>query len=298
MAFESIYLDETIHIERIYTIHYFEYKSDFHFAGERHDFWEFQCVDKGKAEIQTDNGIYHLSSGQVIFHKPNEFHSLTAIGNTAPNIVVVSFECTSPYMKFFEEQLFRLSDSERNLMGMLVAEARRCIATPLDNPYTEKMEKKSEIPFGSQQLIRIYLEQMLIYMVRRHASPQLTVPIGKFVHLKNNSSAYNRVLAYMEEHIRESITLHQLCHDNMIGRSQLQKLFQEQHQCGAIEFFNRLKVESAKQLIRKNEMNFTQISEFLGYSSIHYFSRQFKKIAGMTPTEYISSIKALSERER
>lgn len=298
MTFESIYLDETIHIERIYTIHYFEYKSDFHFAGERHDFWEFQCVDKGKAEIQTDNGIYNLSSGQVIFHKPNEFHSLTAIGNTAPNIVVVSFECTSPCMKFFEEQLFRLSDSERNLMGMLIAEARRCIATPLDNPYTEKMEKKSEIPFGSQQLIRIYLEQMLIYMVRRHASPQLTVPIGKFVNLKNDSAAYNRVLTYMEEHIRESITLHQLCHDNMIGRSQLQKLFQEQHQCGAIEFFNRLKIESAKQLIRKNEMNFTQISEFLGYSSIHYFSRQFKKIAGMTPTEYISSIKALSERER
>ncbi|HJB28450.1 MAG TPA: AraC family transcriptional regulator, partial [Candidatus Blautia faecavium] len=42
-------------------------------------------------------------------------------------------------------------------------------------------------------------------------------------------------------------------------------------------------------------MNFTQISEYLGYSSIHYFSRQFKKISGMTPSEYSSSIKALSE---
>ena len=48
MAFESMYLEEDIHIDRIYTIHYFEYKSDFHFAGERHNFWEFQCVDKGK----------------------------------------------------------------------------------------------------------------------------------------------------------------------------------------------------------------------------------------------------------
>ena len=64
MAFESMYLEEDIHIDRIYTIHYFEYKSDFHFAGERHNFWEFQCVDKGKAEIETDNGIYHLTSGQ------------------------------------------------------------------------------------------------------------------------------------------------------------------------------------------------------------------------------------------
>ena len=202
MAFESMYLEEDIRIDRIYTIHYFEYKSDFHFAGERHNFWEFQCVDKGKAEIETDNGIYHLTSGQLIFHRPNEFHNLIAIGNTAPNIVVVSFECDSPCMKFFEKKLLKLSDSERNLMGMLIAEARRCIKTPLDDPYTEKMEKKEDFLFGSQQLIR------------------------------------------------------------------------------------------------ENQMNFAQISEFLGYSSIHYFSRQFKKISGMTPTEYITSIKALSERER
>ena len=47
-------------------------------------------------------------------------------------------------------------------MGMLIAEARRCIKTPLDDPYTEKMEKKEDFLFGSQQLIRIYLEQMLI----------------------------------------------------------------------------------------------------------------------------------------
>ena len=84
--------------------------------------------------------------------------------------------------------------------------------------------------------------------------------------------------------------------DNMIGRSQLQKLFREEYQCGVIEFFSRMKIDFAKQLIRENDMNFTQISDFLGYSSIHYFSRQFKKLSGMTPTEYATSIKALSER--
>ena len=126
----------------------------------------------------------------------------------------------------------------------------------------------------------------------------MTVPVGKFVNLKNNSAVYKRVIAYMEDHIRENITLYDLCHDNMIGRSQLQKIFQEQHQCGAMDFFSQLKIAYARQLIRENQMNFTQISEFLGYSSIHYFSRQFKKISGMTPTEYITSIKALSERER
>lgn len=56
-----------------------------------------------------------------------------------------------------------------------------------------------------------------------------------------------------------------------------------------------MKIDAAKQLIRTNHLNFTQISEKLGYTSIHYFSRQFKKLTGMTPSEYASSVKAMAE---
>lgn len=87
-------------VSDIYTIHYYEYRNDFHFDGERHDFWEFQCVDKGAAEVITDNGTYTLTRSQVIFHRPNEFHTLKANGRTAPNIIVISFACNSPCMKF------------------------------------------------------------------------------------------------------------------------------------------------------------------------------------------------------
>lgn len=296
MAFESLHLENEIDIKKIYTVHYFEYRSDFHFAGERHDFWEFQCVDKGSAEVRTDSETHILNRGQVIFHKPNEFHTLSAIGKTAPNIVVVSFSCHSPSMRFFENRILNISDTERNLMGLLIAEARRCIASPLDDPYLNSMKMRKDCLFGSQQLIRIYLEQLLVYMVRRCTMPQLTAPITNYVNLKGSSATYNKILFYLEEHIREYLSIEEICHDNLIGRSQLQKMFREQHHCGVIEFFSQMKIAFAKQLIREDQMNFTQISDFLGYSSIHYFSRQFKKISGMTPSEYATSIKALSER--
>ena len=57
----------------------------------------------------------------------------------------------------------------------------------------------------------------------------------------------------------------------------------------------KLKISEAKSMIRSGQMNFTQISEYLGYSSIHYFSRQFKRSTGMTPSEYVSSIRALAD---
>jgi YesN/AraC family two-component response regulator len=47
-----------------------------------------------------------------------------------------------------------------------------------------------------------------------------------------------------------------------------------------------LKIKEAKRLIREGQMNFTEISEFLGFSSIHYFSKLFKKPTGKSPSEY------------
>ena len=297
MAYESIPLTEDIHIDQLYTVHYFEYRSDFSYPGERHNFWEFQCVDKGSAKVQTDDDVHILNRGQVIFHRPNEFHNLTAVGQTAPNIVVISFECSSPCMEFFEKRILTLSDTERNLIGMIIAEARRCIASPLNDPYLQKMEIKKDSLFGSQQLILLYLQELLISMIRRHTLPQISMPVNRLPVPKNGSDIYNKIIFYLEEHIREFVTIEDICHDNLIGRSQLQKLFRKQHQCGIIEFFTEMKVEFAKQLIRENQLNFTQISDFLGYSSIHYFSRQFKKVTGMTPSEYSTSIKARSEQK-
>ena len=106
---------------------------------------------------------------------------------------------------------------------------------------------------------------------------------------------FNRVADYLEAHLDGHVTIEEVCRENLIGRSQLQKIFREQSGLGIIEYFSLMKVNAAKQLIRTNRMNFTQIAEQLGYTSIHYFSRQFKKVTGMTPSEYASSIKAMAD---
>ena len=295
MAYQSVQLDSELSIEKIYTIHYYEYQNDFYFSGERHNFWEFQCVDKGSAEIVTDNGSHILNRNQVIFHRPNEFHTLKAAGRNAQNIIVISFSCDSPCMNIFENKVLEFSDTECGILGRIIAEARNCFVSPLDNPYLEKMEKKDDIPFGAQKLLTLYLEELLIHVIRRYTMAHYSASAGIYDSCQSTSEACRNIIHYLEQHIRESMTIDEISKSNMIGRSQLQKLFRDQYQCGVIEFFSRMKIDFAKQLIRENDMNFTQISDFLGYSSIHYFSRQFKKLSGMTPTEYATSIKAISE---
>lgn len=297
MPFKSLELTEDVKIDSIITIHYFEYMSDYSFPGEHHDFWEFLCVDKGEVEVTADNRAYTLKKGEIIFHKPNEFHTVRANGKIAPNLVVISFDCTSPCMDYFEDLKTSIGELERNLIAKIIYEAKHCIKTPLNDPQTTEMERNINAPFGSEQLIKIYLQALLITMIRNLQLGQYSAPATKSMKLKNDDLLYNKITTYLEEHIREHLSIETICRDNLIGRSQLQKLFREHDQCGVIDYFSRLKVELAKQLIRENYHNFTQISEFIGYNSIHYFSRQFKKITGMTPSEYASSIKVISDRK-
>lgn len=297
MKYSSIALQEEFSIHRIISIHYFEYMNDFSFAGESHNFWEFLCVDKGEVDVVSDREHMTLHSGDIIFHKPNEFHSVHANGVTAPNLVVISFECGDPAMNFFKNKLLTIGEAERRLLAQIITEARCCFEGPFDDPYQEQLLLQSSPRFGSQQMIKIYLEQLLIHLFRKFSYVEQLKPPANLMPEKTEA-LYNSIIDYMERNLCSPLTMELICRDNLISMSQLKSLFRQRENCGVMEYFNTMKITRAKELIRGRKMNFTQIANHLGYSSVHYFSRQFKQLTGMTPTEYTISIKRLSEPPR
>ena len=298
MAYKSVVLEDSVTINRIISVHYFQYMSDFSFPGESHDFWELVCVDRGEIDALAGERRLTLKKGNILFHKPNEFHNVLTNGKVSPSLVVIGFECHSPAIKSFEDQLMSVQDTEKELMAQIIVEARNTFSGRLDDPYQEELIFNSEpLAFGSAQLISHYLEQLMIHLYRRYFSYSLPVRSSRFLaEASSGNDTYNRIVRYMEEHLGERMTIDRICRDNLVGRSQLQKLFRDTKGCGVIEFFSMMKIDTAKQMIRDNQLNFTQIADRLGYNSIHYFSRQFKQITTMTPSEYATSIRLLSEK--
>ena len=298
MAYKSVVLEDSITINRVISVHYFQYMSDFSFPGESHDFWELVCVDRGEIDALAGERRLTLKKGNILFHKPNEFHNVLTNGKVSPSLVVIGFECHSPAIKSFEDQLMSVQDTEKELLAQIIVEARNTFSGRLDDPYQEELIFNSEpLTFGSAQLISHYLEQLIIHLYRRYFSYSLPVRSSRFLaEASSGNDTYNRIVRYMEEHLGERMTIDRICRDNLVGRSQLQKLFRDTKGCGVIEFFSMMKIDTAKQMIRDNQLNFTQIADRLGYSSIHYFSRQFKQITTMTPSEYATSIRLLSEK--
>ena len=102
-----IYPEKQIQIKGIYGIIDAKKKPDFVFEGESHPFWEMVYVDKGQVEVQSEKDTIILKQGEIIFHKPNEFHAIKA-HESSPNFFVISFVCSSPSMKYFEKFFTRL----------------------------------------------------------------------------------------------------------------------------------------------------------------------------------------------
>lgn len=295
MQFTKIELKNCITVDSIYTIHYFEYTNNFYFAGESHDFWEFIYVDKGSVDICMDDKQITLKKGDIAFHRPNEFHKVSTFGHTAPNLVVISFESHSPLMEFFCCQVLKTEQRERSLLADVLIEAKRLFESPLDDPYLTEMIRKDDAPIGTEQLIKIHLEQFLIQLVQRYT---LEEESDLEYSPQNTTDIFKRVTAYMEDNIAKHLTIEQICWDNMIGRTKLQKIFHIETGIGIIDYFSKMKISAAKHMIRDGKLNFSQISEQLGYSSIHYFSRQFKKITGMSPSDYASSVKSIFDKKQ
>lgn len=226
---------------------------------------------------------------------------MAATGTVAPNLVVISFECHDEILNTFIGKVLKIDATERNLLANIIIEARGVFDCRLDDPYLQNMPKRRTAVFGGEQLIKLNLCYFLIHLLRRHSTT--LVVNKKTIHVdtmdgKYNSGdfrLFNQIVDYLEAHITTTVTLNQICSDNLIGRSKLQRIFKQISSLGVIEYFSHMKINAAKEMIRLGQLNFTQISEQLGYTSLHYFSRQFKQLTGMSPSEYENSIKAMAE---
>jgi AraC-like DNA-binding protein/quercetin dioxygenase-like cupin family protein len=295
MEYQRTKLKQTLVVDKLITMYYFEFAKNYVFKGEQHDFWEFVYIDKGEVDVTADAERHLLKSGMIIFHRPNEFHRFHACNGTAPNIVVITFECKSQAMKRLERQIIALEAEERNLLANIVNEGRNAFEFPFQFP----LVRRDDSPVGSEQFIRVYLELFLLRLLRRTFLPQTQAKpkppaLPAAAKEKGDHEVVRGAILFMQQNIDSPLSLAEISRSLHVARTRLKDLFKEQMGEPIMSYFTGLRMERAKMLIREQAYNFTEVSSLLGFSSPHYFSKSFKKITGMTPSEYARSVKARS----
>ena len=275
-----------INITKLVTIHYYEFDKNFHFDGESHNFWDMVYVDKGKVLIKRNKEELIVNQGELIFHKPNEFHAIKAY-QSEPSFFVVSFSCNSPSMVYLENFHTKLDKTLQPYISAIIKESENTFVIPKNDTTLKILTLKENSVIGGQQLIKSYLEQLLILLIREINK------IGSNV-FPNKESMENHlafsIKEYLEQNVENQLKITDVCKKLGYSKSYLSKIFHEQTGYTIANYSNYLKIKQAKKLIRENNLNFAQISDKLSFDNPQYFSRVFKRFEKISPTEFKNTL--------
>lgn len=293
MDYVSTTLRRDLVIDSIVSIHYFEYPVDFHYPGESHDFWELIYCDKGKLRIHAGDRDLVLSHGQAFLHPPEQYHNVHVADLESSNSIILSFHSDTPELYHIADRIIRTDSYMVNALFSILRESQLSFENPLNKVYDAQLIRKPKADFfASEQIIQNYIDLMLVHLIRaEHAGdrfPELPVTVEKHPLLEE-------VVSYMKEHLSEKLTFPMLTTHFSVSPTTMKKLFRKYYGSGTMEYLVTLRIERAKELLRKENMSCTEIAFACGFCSIHHFSKTFKEASGMSPTEYVKSVKALLE---
>ena len=277
--FKSIKLDNpfnysnissSLYISEIYTKFYQEKGTNYNFSGEKHSYWELTYVDKGELLTTIDRVSYHLKQGDLIFYAPMQFHTQSTFEKISSSYLTINFKMNFNHADLLCNKIFSLKRDSYFIVTKLIEELSN------DNLY-------------SNDLSLCYLKQLIIQMLRLNNSHFHSKPTTHMQQTYENE-LLNDILLYIDNNIYEKISVSTLCEHFCISTSMLHSLFRKNMNNTAKNYINELKLSKSKELIRNSTHTLSEISEMLGFSSIHYFSKKFKSYFNISPTEYSKSI--------
>ncbi len=283
--------ETAVSVTRIANIHYFEFTDQYKTHSDSHDFCELIYIDKGALRIESEGFSGSLTDGHMLIHRANEVHSLSCDGGLAPGVIIIGFACENRALDVFSTEPTKLSQKEKRLLSEILKDGMSVYMPPYDMPNTADMKKREFYPFGADQLLKNHIEELLICLIRRKKEE------GSFIDVSDSGNTFvSHITQYINEHYTEKIALDSLCFLFATNKTTVCREFKREHGKTVLEYVNSLKIKEAKRLLRLRQYSATEVSELVGYSSLHYFSRAFKAETGISPKKYIETV--LSKLEK
>lgn len=277
---------QDICITELVTIHYFEYGKDYKYLGESHDFWEVMYADRGSFTVTCGENNYRISRGEMILLPPNRFHALRSDDTAPSNLFIISFTETSGALNPLGGRVFRLTTSMKNLIRAMMREGESAFVLPMPKFRRDRLEPRPDAPFGSEQLVKLWLEELLIHLCRSASAP------GNIeLRARYDDAIAGRILSLLQDNLCGHLTLSDITVSLGYGKTYLSTVFKRVYGQSIMEYYEALKLNEAKYLLRDGSLSVSQISDHLGFSSPQYFSKRFSKVVKMSPRQYISSVR-------
>lgn len=229
---------------------------------------EFQLnyLTEGTGVLETDKVKYPIKPGTLMLIKPGARHRYRPNPKSGWVENYIGFEGELAH-KFLSESTFFLDQS-----------VIHCgIREELIDTYYKIFDLVQKEEPGFQQIASGLIIKMLGYLISFNKQRTFS---GTHV-----EKVIQKVRFHMRENIQEKVDLHQLAMDHQLSYAYLRKMFKKYTGISPHQYHLEMKIMGARELILTTDKSIKEISFELGFESIYYFSRLFKKKTGMNPSE-------------
>ncbi|WP_339218545.1 AraC family transcriptional regulator [Paenibacillus sp. FSL H8-0332] len=236
---------------------------------------ELILVTGGRGSVTVDHKKLQFRAGMLFYIRPGVFHS-------------IEFE--------LEEPLCFLA-VHFSYAQVLLMEGQWTLGEqpePLPLHTAQDLKDYYQIEEIFSKLVEVWNAKLPGYeFAAKTALQQLLIAIyqNNKRHNQNYSTSLKveKIIGYMQEHVCSTVTLPELAGLVQLSPAYLSRAFKEITGYSPIEFFSRIKMDKAKELILEGSgKKVKEIAGELGYTDEFYFSRIFKRMEGISPSEFNS----------
>ena len=242
-----------------------------------HDCHQLLYIAEGSVEVLIDGKRYLAESGAIIIISRLEMHSITVKSNTYKRYALrINHEHTSKHNVGYLYSVF--VNRPEGFSHVIYANNPKIesIISNIANEY-------NNVTVLSEEMQNLLLEELLISLYR--SSP------NSFSANDRKAELVDDICKKIENNLSSKFTLSELAKTAHLNEYYLSHIFKSVTGYSIMEYVLSLRMATAKRLLTKTEMSIGEIIEYCGFSDSSNFSRTFRKITGVSPSEFRKNFK-------
>lgn len=252
-----------------------------------HPEFEIATVENGILDFQVGQQHLTLEAGNSILTNVNTLHGMKQLSGDKPepmpNIVfsgtVIAPETSVLYQKYIHPiatcdelpfVVFGHHDSWHRQVNRLIEEI-----------YHHLREHDDCYEMAVQRNLNIIFELLYRYFDALPKSKATRIQLGAQIRIQ-------QMLTYIYAHYAEPVTLEDIAGAANVSRSEAGRCFHTYMGCSPIDALIQYRLQTAHGLLSDTTRTLQEISHACGFNSVSYFSRQFKKTYGYSPSHHLN----------
>jgi len=227
--------------------------------------YELHYFISGEGSFRNRSVVHRIEAGTLYFTPPSSEHQISATDVKKPityYAVLIDVEGDDEAIGLFESLASRRGAFE-------IGPSQRFFFADL----------QSKSASGRPELIMAANHGLLAFLYGLAGGQAVSVRSADNAHVE-------KALAIIQSNIEGDLGLGELCSRIQLSREHFVRLFSERMGMPPMRYYSRLKIEAARAMLSSTNLRVQEIADKLGYENQFNFARAFKRVSGMSPTEY------------